>query len=261
MPEFEALVRLGVFVGLWCILALAEARWPARADGIPRRLRWPANFGLALLDTLALRLLLPWLAIDAAFYADAHGVGLLHAWAVPTWFAWTLSLLALDLTIYWQHRLLHAIPVLWRLHRVHHSDVTLDASSGVRFHPLEILLSMGIKIGAVLVLGAPPMAVLAFEILLNGFALFTHANLALPVRLDHVLRRVLVTPGMHRIHHSTLRAEHDRNFGFHVSWWDRLFGSYLADATAPLLGLDGFRSPHAQGLWALLGQPWRCADR
>lgn len=256
MLKPEALLRVGVFVGLWCILALAEARWPARHDGLSRGPRWFANFGLALIDTLALRILVPWLAIDAARYAAAHDFGLLHLWLVPAWLAWTIALLALDLTIYWQHRLLHAVPLLWRLHRVHHSDLTLDASSGVRFHPGEILLSIGIKIGAVLLLGAPAAAVLAFEILLNGFSLFTHSNLRLPEWLDHALRKVFVTPAMHRVHHSVLREEHDRNYGFHVSWWDRLFRSYLHTATSPQLGLDAFRDVREQRLDRLLTQPF-----
>jgi sterol desaturase/sphingolipid hydroxylase (fatty acid hydroxylase superfamily) len=211
-----------------------------------------------------LRLLLPWLAFDAARYAQTHQLGVLYALALPEWLRFALALLLLDCTIYWQHRLLHAVPWLWRLHRVHHSDLALDATSGVRFHPLEVLLSTAIKIVTVLLLGAPPLAVLIFVIALNGFALFTHANLALPQRLDAALRWVLVTPDMHRIHHSIERSEHDRNFGFHLIWWDRLFGSYLAVPPAPQstlpLGLTIFRDVRAQRLSALLAQPFRDPD-
>jgi len=257
----EALLRLAIFLAVLLVLIAAESRWPRHRAAPVRMRRWPANLGLGLVDTLMVRLLSPWLAVDAARYAQTHELGLLNALALPAWLPFTLTLLLLDCTIYWQHRLLHAVPWLWRLHRVHHSDIALDATSGVRFHPLEILLSTVILILAVLLLGAPPLAVLVFEILLNAFALFTHANLALPQRLDHALRWALVTPDMHRIHHSIVRRERDRNFGFHLIWWDRLFASYLAkpgaaQATLPL-GLENFRDARAQRLDALLAQPFR----
>lgn len=251
----EALVRLVVFLSGWALLAAAETLRPRDPLPLPRRLRWVANFGLVAIDTLVVRLLLPWLAIDAAAYAQAHEVGLLRCVPLPTGLQWILALVALDGLIYWQHRLMHLVPFLWRWHRVHHSDLVLDASSGVRFHPLEILFSMLIKIAAVLALGAPVGAVLSFELLLNAFSLFTHANLALPPRLDAALRWLVVTPDMHRVHHSIRREEHDRNFGFHLSVWDRLFGSYLERATTPVLGLADFRQARAQTLPALLLQP------
>lgn len=254
-------LRFGIFLGLWVLLALAEWRWPRHQQVRDPWRRWSANFGMALIGALLLRLGLPWLAIDVARWARAHDFGVLNLTGMPYWMRFTLAFAALDLTIYWQHRLMHAWHPLWRLHRVHHSDLALDASSGVRFHPGEILFSMGIKIGAVLLLGAPALAVLAFEIVLNGFALFTHANLALPERLERTLRRVFVTPDMHRIHHSIARAEHDTNFGFHVSWWDHLFRSYTARPAQPQrsmrLGLENFRECAAQGLPALLMQPAR----
>lgn len=264
MPDFEVTLRLGVFLGLLGALALAERHWPRhRAAPEPAR-RWPANLGLGVIDTLALRLLLPWLAVDAARYAQTNGIGLLHRLTLTTTASWILTVVALDFLIYWQHRLLHANGLLWRLHRVHHSDTALDATSALRFHPLEMLLSMGIKIPAILALGAPPGAVLLFEILLNGFALFAHANLRLPLRIDHWLRYVVVTPEMHRIHHSVLREEHDSNYSFHLSIWDRLFGSYRhATRGAPEsfpLGLSEFRTAHEQTLPALLMQPFRSAD-
>jgi sterol desaturase/sphingolipid hydroxylase (fatty acid hydroxylase superfamily) len=258
----EALLRLAIFVALLLAMIVAESLWPRQLTPRKRALRWPANLGFGLIDTLIV-LLLPWLALDAAHYAQAHELGLLHAFELPGWLRFTCALLVLDCVIYWQHRLLHAVPWLWRLHRVHHSDLALDATSGVRFHPFEILLSAAIKILTVLALGAPPGAVLVFEIVLNGFALFTHANLALPQWLDDALRCVLVTPDMHRIHHSIERAEHDRNFGFHLIWWDRVFRSYLARPAAPQstlpLGLATFRDDRAQRLDALLAQPFRDA--
>lgn len=264
MPHVETTLRFGVFLALLVALALAEYRWPRHSAPPQRTRRWLSNLGLAILDTLALRLLLPWLAVDAAIYAQAHGIGLLHWLTLTPAASWLLTIIALDFLIYWQHRLLHLNGLLWRAHRVHHSDIALDATSAVRFHPLEILLSMGIKIPAVLLLGAPPAAVLLFEILLNGFALFTHANLSLPAHVERWLRCVLVTPEMHRIHHSILRDERDSNFGFHLSIWDRMFGSYrhvTRDAPESFrLGLPEFRTAHEQTLPALLMQPFRSTD-
>ena len=260
----EVTLRLGVFLGLLAALALAERRWPRHRAAPARARRWPANLGLAVINTLTLRLLLPWLAVDAAMYAQTHGIGLLHWLTLTTTQSWFVTVVALDLLIYWQHRLLHANGLLWRLHRVHHSDTALDATSALRFHPLEILLSMGIKIPAILALGAPPEAVLLFEILLNSFALFAHANLSLPSRIDHFLRYLVVTPEMHRIHHSVLHEERDSNYSFQLSIWDRLFSSYRhATRGAPEsfpLGLSKFRMAHEQTLPALLMQPLRSAD-
>jgi len=257
----DAPLRLGIFASLWIALAFAEWRWPRHRQRRDVLHRWTSNFGMSLIDALLLRLLLPWLAVDTAVWAHARDFGALNILDAPYWLRFTIAFVALDLVVYWQHRLLHAWHPLWRLHRVHHSDLALDASSGVRFHPCEILLSMGIKIGAVLLLGAPALAVLAFEIVLSGFALFTHANLALPAGLERVLRWVFVTPDMHRIHHSIVRIERDTNFGFHVSWWDRLFHSYTAQPAQPqlsmTLGLENFRDAAAQWLPALLIQPVR----
>ena len=257
----DAVLRASLFLTLLAVLGLAEWRWP-RHQAAPRRWRrWPANLGFGMAGALSLRVLMPWLAVDAAVWARREHVGLLHVLSLPTWLQIALAIVVLDLLIYGQHRLMHQVGLLWRMHRVHHSDLALDVSSGVRFHPLEILFSMLLKIAAVLALGAPPVAVLAFEILLNGFAMFTHANLSIPQRLDTWLRRVVVTPDMHRIHHSVVRDEQDSNFGFHVSWWDRLFGSYRerpaqAQATLPL-GLEIFRDAHAQRFDQLLLQPFK----
>jgi sterol desaturase/sphingolipid hydroxylase (fatty acid hydroxylase superfamily) len=263
MPDtaHEPLLRLGLFAAVWLLLAFAEWRWPRRREDMQRRGRWTANFGLVLIDSLALRLLLPFLAVEAALLAAERGWGLFHALDAPYWLAFVLTLLVLDLAIYWQHRIFHLVPWLWRLHRVHHSDLHLDASSGIRFHPVEIVLSMLIKIALVFALGAPALAVLVFEILLNLFAVYTHANLALPARLDRALRWVIVTPDMHRVHHSIVHREQLHNFGFNLSIWDRLFRSYKFDAdagqTGMTIGVDEFRDARGLGLGALLLQPFR----
>lgn len=260
----EVLLRVGVFVGLLLLLALAEWRWPRIRARPDRARRWPVNLGLGVLNTVVLRLLTPVLAYFVAIWAEAHGVGLFNRFAVPVWLSIGGSLLLLDMTIYWQHRLLHRLPWLWRLHRVHHTDVALDVTSGLRFHPLEILFSLAVKVAVVVALGAPPVAVLVFEVLLSSFSLFTHTNLAIPVAVDRVLRTLVVTPDMHRIHHSVLREEHDRNFGFNASWWDRLFGSYRdqpGQAQAELrLGLEDFRQAQQQRFPAMLTQPFRNPD-
>ncbi|MEO8999288.1 MAG: sterol desaturase family protein [Rhodanobacter sp.] len=256
-----ATVRLAIFLILLTLLGIAEWRWPRHLAPPDRRRRWLVNLGLGIVGALSVRLLLPWLAVDAALWARAHDFGLLHQGGIPVWSAAAIGFVALDLVIYAQHRLMHRVGWLWRLHRVHHTDLNLDVSSGVRFHPLEILFSMGVKITAVLLLGILPAVILAFELVLSSFSLLTHANLNLPVWLDRRLRWVFVTPDMHRIHHSVLRAEHDSNFSFHVSWWDRLFGSYCDQPGKPqptlLLGLNEFRDAAAQRLSSLLIQPVR----
>jgi sterol desaturase/sphingolipid hydroxylase (fatty acid hydroxylase superfamily) len=261
MTEPETLVRLSAFLGLGALLLLAEATWPRRTLAASRRERWPANFGLVVVDTLLLRLLAGAGAVGIAYWAAAQSVGLLHALSWPTWIEFIVALLALDLLIYGQHRLMHAVPLLWRLHRVHHSDPGFDVSTALRFHPVEILLSMGVKIAAVVALGAPVWAVVVFEVLLNATSMFNHANLRLPLRADRLLRLFVVTPDMHRVHHSIHRDETDSNFGFNLPWWDRLFGSYRAQ---PRDGHDAMRIgipeiPQPGGLLQLLAQPMRRA--
>ena len=253
-------LRLGVFVGVLALMLALEALRPRRAV-TGRGLRWSANAGMVLLDTILLRVLLPVGAMGVAALAQARGWGLFNAIAAPAWLAVAVSFLGFDCLIYWQHRLFHRIPGLWRLHRVHHSDIAFDATTALRFHPVEILLSMLVKMTAVVALGAPAVAVLLFEIALNATALFNHANLKLPLSLDRVLRKVLVTPDMHRVHHSVLRSEHDRNFGFNLPWWDHLFGSYTAQPAAGhkgmTIGLAQFRDAADQRLGKLLTQPAR----
>ncbi|PIW25819.1 MAG: sterol desaturase [Rhodospirillales bacterium CG15_BIG_FIL_POST_REV_8_21_14_020_66_15] len=260
----EPLLRLGCFAGMLAAMMGAEALWPKR-PGADRGHRWPRNAALVLLDTLAVRAVawaLPaFLPVAAAALAADRGWGLFPALGVDGWAAFLLTLVLFDLAIYAQHVAVHYIPVLWRLHRVHHTDLAFDTTTGVRFHPLEILLSIAIKVGLVLMLGAPAAAVVVFEVVLNATSLFNHANLALPGWLDAALRRVLVTPDMHRVHHSVHRDETDSNFGFNLSVWDRLFGTYRAQPRdghdAMALGVGGFRDPARLGLGGLLVQPFR----
>jgi sterol desaturase/sphingolipid hydroxylase (fatty acid hydroxylase superfamily) len=230
MPN-EALIRLSFFLGLFVLFAGLETLAPRRARAVPRAGRWFTNLALVGIDALVLRVMaiaLPFLAVGAAVDAWRLGWGLFHATDLPFWAEALLSILMLDFAIWAQHLITHKVPLFWRFHRVHHADRDFDVTTALRFHPVEIAASMGLKIGLVYLIGPPALAVLAFEILLNGTALFNHANLALPRWLDAILRLVIVTPDMHRIHHSVLRAEHDSNFSFALSVWDRMFRTYRA---------------------------------
>lgn len=253
------LLRLSAFLGILAVMAAWELVAPDRSADIPRLIRWTNNFALVVIDTALVRLLIPVLPVAAAGWADAQGWGLLAS--LPLWLAVPLAFLALDALIWAQHVMMHHVPALWRLHRMHHSDTHLDASTGLRFHPLEILLSTLIKIAVVILLGAPALAVIAFEIALNATALFTHANIRLPDRAETRLRRLIVTPALHRIHHSIRPEETDSNFGFTLSLWDRIFGTFCPapqqDPQTMPLGLDIFRSPREAWLDRLLTQPFR----
>lgn len=253
-------LRVGIFFGLLIGFGFLERALPRHAAPSGRVRRWPVNLGIGVIDLACERILVPWAAIDAAIWVQQHQWGLLHAAPVPPIVRAVLAFVALDFVIYGQHRLMHRVPILWRLHRVHHTDLVLDTSTGVRFHPLEMLVSLGIKIGAIVLLGAPPLVILVFEIVLNAFSLLTHANIAIPAWADRSVRVLFVTPDMHRIHHSVRREEHDTNFSFHLSCWDRLCGSYTAHPQAPQasmpLGLTRFRDAAAQRLSALLLQPF-----
>jgi sterol desaturase/sphingolipid hydroxylase (fatty acid hydroxylase superfamily) len=240
MPN-EALIRLSVFAGLFLVFALIETLAPRRARVQPRQGRWITNIGFTLLNTLALRALsvaLPLLAVGAALDAWKMGWGLFNQLNWPIWVEIVLSILLLDFAIWAQHLITHKVPLFWRFHRVHHADRDMDVTTAVRFHPVEILASMLLKIGLVYLLGPQALAVLLFEVLLNGTALFNHANISLPRAVDRIVRLVLVTPDMHRVHHSVLRAEHDSNFGFALSIWDRIFGTYVSQ---PAGGHDGMK--------------------
>ncbi|WP_417689148.1 sterol desaturase family protein [Pseudidiomarina sp.] len=228
--------RLGCFVGVLTLMLLWERAQPKRQALLPARKRWPANLGIVVINTIALRLLIPAGAIGAAVWAQSSSYGALQQVAWPLWLTGIIGFLLLDCAIYWQHRLFHRIPLLWRIHRMHHADTDFDTTTGLRFHPIEIVLSMLIKIGVVVIFGIAPTTVLVFEIVLNATSLFNHGNVALPGRLEKPIRALIVTQEMHRIHHSQLQRETDSNFSFNLSLWDRLFGSYTAQ---PRKGSDG----------------------
>lgn len=228
--EHEGLIRLGVFLGLFCLLAVLETLLPRRPRRQSQARRWATNWAIIALDFVTLRLLalaLPLLAVGAAVDAQEQGWGLFNALSLPVWLEVALTILILDFIIWAQHLITHKVPVLWRLHRVHHADVDMDVTTAIRFHPLEIALSMLLKIGVVYLLGPAALAVVLFEVLLNGTAMFNHANIRLPLWLDRIVRMILVTPDMHRVHHSVARDQHDSNYGFALSIWDRLFGTYI----------------------------------
>lgn len=238
-----------------------ELASPHRRQDLPRLLRWSNTFALVALDTALVRLAFPLAAVGAAIWARDQGYGLFNLLNWPGWLEALLTLLALDLAIWAQHRLFHAVPGLWRLHRMHHADPDVDTVTGLRFHPVEIILSMALKLCVVVALGAPAVAVLAFEVILNACSLFNHANIRLPARAERLVRLVLVTPDMHRVHHSVVQAETDSNYGFTLPWWDHLFGTYcaapLAGQDAVITGIGAFAAPRDQWLDRLLLQPLR----
>ena len=228
--EHEALIRLSIFLGLFALLAAVETLAPRRRRVEPRGTRWVTNWVIVILDTLTLRALalaLPLLAVGAAVDAQAQGWGLINALDLPLWLAVLVTIVIFDFAIWAQHLITHKVPFLWRFHRVHHADRDIDVTTAIRFHPVEIAFSMLLKIGLVYLLGPPALGIILFEIILNGTAMFNHANIRLPLWADAMLRRVIVTPDMHRVHHSVDRAEHDSNYGFALSIWDRLFGTYI----------------------------------
>ena len=257
----EPVFRLVAFATVLVAMAVWELLSPRREQGIGRATRWPSNIGVVVLDTILVRLLFPIGAVALALLAEARGWGLFNALSLPVWAAIPLGIILLDLAIYLQHVLFHAVPALWRLHRMHHADLEFDVTTGVRFHPIEILLSMGIKLGVVAALGMPAVSVLIFEVLLNATSMFSHGNVRLPQRLDRVLRWIVVTPDMHRVHHSIKPRETNSNFGFNLPWWDRLFGTYREQPEAGhvgmTIGIDQFRDPPEQRLDRMLTQPFR----
>jgi sterol desaturase/sphingolipid hydroxylase (fatty acid hydroxylase superfamily) len=260
----ESVIRLGSFAGIFALMALWELLAPCRALAVARSVRWGNNLSLVVVNTLLVRLLFPTAAIGVAVFAHDQGWGLLNYVELPSWLALALALVALDLAIWVQHVLFHAVPALWRLHRVHHADLDYDLTTGARFHPLEIVLSMGIKFGLIAALGPPVLAVLVFEVILNGMAMFNHANVSLPPALDRALRWLLVTPDMHRVHHSIEDDEANSNFGFNLAWWDRLFGTYRAQPRAGhrgmTIGIRAHRQPReVSWLPGMLALPFRGA--
>ena len=224
--QFEPWIRLGAFTSVLLALVLFEQLVPRRRQVVGRFRRWPGNLGLLALDTLLVRLLFPIAAVGAALLSEQRGWGLFNLTAMPPWMEVVLAVILLDLLIYSQHVLFHRVPWLWRVHRVHHADLEFDVTTGLRFHPVEILLSMAIKVAAVTLLGAAAVAVLIFEVLLNATSMWSHSNIRLPGGIDRLLRLLLVTPDMHRTHHSVIPRETHSNFGFNLACWDRLFGTY-----------------------------------
>jgi len=258
--DAEVWVRLGAFAGVLALMTLLESIWPCRPRTYLRWQRWPANLAMVAVDSAVVRALFPTAAVGIAWWAQTRGLGLWPWLEVPGWFALVASVILLDLVIYLQHVAFHYVPVLWRLHRMHHTDVDVDVTTAGRFHQIEIVFSMLLKAGVVIALGAPAAAVLIFEVLLNATSVFNHANLQLHRPLDRVLRWIVVTPDMHRIHHSVIPRETNSNFGFNLPWWDRLFGTYR---NLPEKGYDGmttgleiYREVEDQRLLSLLYQPF-----
>jgi sterol desaturase/sphingolipid hydroxylase (fatty acid hydroxylase superfamily) len=261
----EPLVRLGCSIAVFAAMALWEWLAPRRSQAIKRRTRWPNNLGISVLNTVVLRIIFPTAGVGMAIFAAAHGWGVLNAVNPPLWIAVLLSILLLDLAIYAQHAAFHTVPLLWRLHRMHHADLEFDVSTGLRFHPIEIILSMVIKLAVISALGAPALGVLIFEVLLNATSMFNHGNVRLGTAADRTLRWAVVTPEMHRVHHSIVRRETDSNYGFNLPWWDRLFGTYRAQPAAGheamTIGIPQFRDPAELRLDRLLLQPFRGRSR
>jgi sterol desaturase/sphingolipid hydroxylase (fatty acid hydroxylase superfamily) len=262
---FEIAVRVLSYAAVFAIMALWEWYAPRRPLKVGRWPRWKGNFGILVLDILAVRLLVPTAAVGVALVAASKGWGLFHLLALPEWATIPLGFVALDLVIYTQHVVFHYVPVLWRVHRMHHADLDIDVTTGVRFHPFEILLSLAIKMAVIAVIGIPAPAVLIFAVVLNASAMFNHSNVALPRWLEPFARWVIVTPQMHEMHHSALREETDSNFGFNLPWWDRMFGTYRAEPVAGeqgiQIGLPDFHDVAELRLDRLITQPFRDGDQ
>jgi sterol desaturase/sphingolipid hydroxylase (fatty acid hydroxylase superfamily) len=257
----EPLIRMAFFIGVLLAMAIWEVAAPRRRREIPRLVRWSNNIGVVIVDTLLVRLSFPIVAVGLAIIAEESGWGLFNIFDVPYWIAFIVSVLAFDLAIYLQHVMFHAVPALWRLHRMHHADLEFDVSTGLRFHPVEILLSMGIKLAVVVALGPPAIAVLVFEVLLNATSMFNHSNIRIPARIDRFLRLLVVTPDMHRVHHSIHPSETNSNFGFNLPWWDRLLGTYRPQPRegheTMTIGIEQFRTRRDLWLDRMLIQPLR----
>jgi sterol desaturase/sphingolipid hydroxylase (fatty acid hydroxylase superfamily) len=249
--DHESVIRFGFFLGTFALMALWEVLAPLRVAGTSKAIRWPNHVMLAAMNVVLIRVLFPLAAVALAVYAGERGIGLFNLIPIPYLLAFLVSLLALDLTIYLFHLLFHAVPALWRVHRVHHADLDIDVTTGVRFHPIQMALSVIVKSIVVVVLAPPALSVLAFEVASHAITLFNHGNVRIPSSLDRVLRWLVVTPDMHRIHHSVHRSETDSNFGFVFPWWDRMFGTYRAEPAAGqtrmVVGIESFRTD--RDLW------------
>jgi len=248
----EPVVRMGFFFGVLAVIALWELLAPRRVLTVSKALRWGSNLGMVFFNSFLLRLVFPAAAVGMAAFAAEHGWGAINYIQVPFWLAVVVSVVVMDFIIYLQHVMVHAVPAFWRLHRMHHADLDYDVTTGARFHPLEIFLSMLIKFATILVLGPPIVAVVVFEVVLNATAMFNHGNIRLPLGLDRWLRWLVVTPDMHRVHHSVEDDEANSNFGFNLPWWDRLFGTYRDQPRAGhegmTIGIHTYRDPK-QVIW------------
>ena len=256
----EVVIRLGFFFSIFFLVAIWEQLAPRRALTTSKKMRWFSNLTITFLNPLLLRLVFPVLAINMAVIAQERGWGLLNNFDLPYGLDLMVGIIVLDLTIYLQHVMFHAIPIFWRLHMMHHADLDYDVTTGSRFHPIEIILSMGIKMSVVVILGPPIAAVLIFEIILNGVAMFNHGNVLLPKKIDRIMRYLVVTPDMHRVHHSVIISETNSNYGFNLPWWDRLFGTYCDQPAKGhkdmTIGLSQFREPKKLTLPWLLALPF-----
>ena len=258
--NLDLIIRISAFVAIFAIMALWEIFAPRRQWCTAKAKRWMINLSMVGFNTLFTRALLASGAFGAAVLAGKGGVGIFHQVNWPWWLELSLAIILLDMVVYFQHVLMHAVPILWRLHMVHHSDVDFDVTTGVRFHPLEIAFSMFIKIGAVILLGASPAAVVMFEVLLNATSMFNHSNVCIPKQVDRMLRWIVVTPDMHRVHHSIIPQETNRNFGFNLPWWDRVLGTYLSEPSKGheemTIGLEQYRDPTQLTFMRLIALPF-----
>lgn len=257
----EPFIRFVFFLSILIAMAAWEVASPRRRREIPRLLRWTNNLSLVVLDTVLVRLIFPVVPVGLAQVAEQRGWGLFNLIDAPFWLALVASLLLLDLAIYLQHVIFHAVPALWRLHRTHHADLEFDVTTGLRFHPVEILASMGIKLAVIAALGPPAIAVLSFEVLLNATSMFNHSNVRMAAGVDRTMRWFIVTPDMHRVHHSIRPQETNSNFGFNLPWWDRLLGTYRGEPREGhekmTIGIEQFRTRREIWLDRMLTQPVR----
>ncbi|WP_447601350.1 sterol desaturase family protein [Nitrospira sp. Nam80] len=259
----DILVRLSAFVGVLGLMAMWELKAPRRPLTTAKVQRWVTNLSIVVLDSIILRLLLAAGAVGVATLAAGRNWGVLNHVDWPIWLEIVFAVVLLDFVLYLQHVMFHAVPLFWRFHMMHHADLDCDVTTGVRFHPVEVVISMAIKLAAVTFLGAAPAAVLIFEVLLNATSMFNHSNVWIPAAVERVLRRILVTPDMHRIHHSIVPHETNSNFGFNVPWWDWMFGTYREEPgqgqVGMTIGLDQFRDPRRLSLAGILALPFRTA--
>ncbi len=256
----EAIIRFGFFFGIFILFSVLEILKPRRNLRTSKGNRWTTNIGITIVDTALLRLIFSSGAVGFAIFVSERKLGFFNMTGIPYWMVVVLSVIILDFIIYLQHVMFHMIPLFWRLHRMHHTDLDIDVTSGTRFHPLEILLSMGIKIGAIFFLGTPPLSVLIFEIVLNATSMFNHSNIYIPIGLDRILRLFVVTPDMHRVHHSVIIKEFNSNFGFNIPWWDRFLGTYRSQPKMGhkdmTIGLAQLRDEKKLSLFHILIQPF-----